>query len=261
MKERAIRFLYAIDCYLLYVLSSVAASLGVVAYYSISAARDIGNTGTELDVTAFSEYISEVLSGKSSLVLLVSYIIVIMSLLIVFAIRRKSLSSYTGVSYCRFVSLFASVCLGIALNFLASFFSSAQSAEESVVSTVLILCIIIGPFVEEIMFRGVLLKMFASSVGVVFSVIITSLLFAFSHGDIVQIAYTFVLGLILGIVRYKSTSLWSPLALHMSFNVTGAIAAFCNLRFDGVDAIIISFAALLFFFIACTGGRKARKSA
>lgn len=261
MKERAIRFLYAIDCYLLYVLSGVAASLGVVAYYSITAAYDIGNTGSDLDIAAFSEYISEVLSGKTSLVLLVSYIIVIFTLLVIFAVKRKSLSSYAGTSYWRVISVLSSICLGIALNFITSHFAPAVEGEESVISTVLILCIILGPFVEELIFRGVLLKMFASSVGVFFSVIITSVLFAFSHGDIVQIAYTFVLGLVLGIVRYKSTSLWSPIALHMSFNVAGAVAAFYNLAFDGFDIIIISIAAFLFFILACTGGRKARRSA
>ena len=66
MKDNAIKFLYAVDCYLLYVLSGVIASLGVVAYYSVAAARDFGELGASVDADSFSEYIADVLSGKSS---------------------------------------------------------------------------------------------------------------------------------------------------------------------------------------------------
>ncbi len=259
MKDNAIKFLYAFDCYLLYVLSGVISSLGVVAYYSIVAARDFGELGASVDANSFSEYIADVLSGKSSVVLLVSYILVLVVALIVFAVRRGNLSAYTGLSYCRPISMISAVLLGAFLNVIISFFVPTGAAQEVTVNTILVLCIVLGPFVEEFMFRGVLLKMFGGAVGVFFSVIITSALFAVSHGNFSQAAYTFVLGLLLAIVRYKSTSLWSAIAMHISFNVTGALLVGFNISFDSVEIAIISAASVAFFVLACTGGRSIRK--
>ena len=261
VKEKAIRFLYAFDCYLLYILSGVVSSIAIVAYYSVVAAQEVGSFGANLDANSFFDYIANVLSGKSSLVLFVSYILVLLVTLIVFALKKIRLSSYTGLSYCRPVSLVASVCLGAFLNLLVSHFVPAQSGGEGEFTILFMICVLLGPIVEEIMFRGILLKMFGASVGVVFSVIISSALFAASHGEFVQIVYTFVLGLILGIVRYKSTSLWSSIAVHMSFNLSGAVFAMYNFDFDGVEILIISFAAAAFFLLSCTGGRKWRKGA
>ncbi len=261
VKEKAIKFLYAVDCYLLYILSGVVSSIAIVAYYSVVAARDFGGFGANLDANSFFDYIANVLSGKASLVLFVSYILVLLVAFIVFAAKKMHLSSYTGLSYCRPVSLIASVCLGAFLNLLVAYFVPAESGGETELTLLFMICVLLGPIVEEIMFRGILLKMFGSSVGVVFSVIITSILFAVSHGGMVQIAYTFVLGLVLGIVRYKSTSLWSAIAVHMSFNLSGAVAAMYNFDFDGVEILIISFAAVVFFILSCTGGRKWRKNA
>ncbi len=259
MKDGAIKFLYAFDCYLLYVLSGVISSLGVVAYYSIAAARDVGELGASVDANSFSEYIADVLSGKSSVVLLVSYILVLVVALIVFAVRRGNLSTYTGLSYCRPISMISAVILGAFLNAIISFFVPAGEGQEVTVNAILILCIVLGPFVEEFMFRGVLLKMFGGAVGIFFSVVITSALFAVAHGNFSQAAYTFVLGLLLAIVRYKSTSLWSAIAMHMSFNVTGALLVGFDIAFDSVEIVIISVAAVAFFALACTGGRSIRK--
>ncbi len=261
MKDRAIKFLYAFDCYLLYVLSGIVSSLGVVAYYSVAAARDFGELSAGVDANSFSEYIADVLSGKSSVVLLISYVLVLVVTLAVFLFRRSNIFSYTGLSYCRPISFIGAVLLGAFLNPIASHFIPAQGSAEVTISSVLILCIVLGPFVEELIFRGVLLKMFGASVGVFFSVIITSALFAVSHGDISQAVYTFVLGLLLGIVRYKSTSLWSAVAMHMSFNITGAVLSAVNLSFDGLEIILIALAAVVFLLISCTGGRKTRKKA
>jgi len=253
MKENLIKFLYAIDCYLLYVLSGVVSSLLVVGYYSVVAAHDFAG----IDATSFFEYIETVLADKSSVVLLVSYVLVLGVAALICALKKIRFSSYTGLSYGRPASVLSSAALGVLLNFaISSLLPSDVSGTGEILSVVLILCIVLGPFVEELMFRGVLLKMFGASVGVFFSIVITSALFAISHGDALQIAYTFVLGLILAVVRYKSTSLWSAVALHMSFNIAGAVSGYFGLSFDGVELAVILAASVVLFVIACTGGRK-----
>ena len=109
------------------------------------------------------------------------------------------------------------------------------------------------------MFRGVLLKMFGGACGIILASIITSVLFAIVHTEPVQMLYAFVLGLILCIVRVSSTSLWSAVALHLAFNITGALATVYDVTFEGTALVIISAAALLLVFVSCMGGRKLTK--
>lgn len=254
MRKNAINFLYAIDCYLLYMLSGVAASAIVVAYYSINAAREFDSTG--VGYLDFTENLAAFLSGKSSFVLLVSYILVILALLVVFMIKRRSLGAYSGLSYVKVPSVISSLLLGVCLGVITYRFVPSGSGVGEEITAVLLLCIIIGPFVEELMFRSILLKMFGASSGMFFSVVITSVLFAFSHTEGVQIVYTFALGLILALVRIKSTSLWNAIALHLAFNVSGAYLAVSGLQLDIPNTVFVSVLAVVLLFFACSGGRK-----
>ncbi|MBQ8004014.1 MAG: CPBP family intramembrane metalloprotease [Oscillospiraceae bacterium] len=249
------KFLYAVDVYLLYLLSGIASAAGVVVYYSIRAAIDYGNIGEIADAPAFAEYISGVVAGKASLVLLVSYCIVVVAVIITFAIRRKSLSAYAGLSYGRFISICAAAILGAVLNLLTYSVTPDTTQRTETVNLLLVLCVMLGPFVEELMFRGVLLKMFGAACGTVTASFITAALFAMSHTEPVQMLYTFVLGIILAAVRVKSTSLWSPLALHLSFNITGAVMMVAPRIFSHKAMILLGIAAVLLFLLSCTGGR------
>ena len=223
MKDNFIRFLYAVDVYLLYLLSGVVSATGVVAYYSFSAALDYGSIGEISDASAFVEHISALVTGKSSLVLLISYIIVVFVLFLSFALRRKSVLSYVGMSYGRGMSIISATILGVVLNLITYCLVPETAQEANEINAVLILCVVFGPVIEEIMFRGVLLKMFGAACGTVAASVITAALFAIMHTEPVQMVYTFALGIILAAIRVKSTSLWSPILLHLSFNITGAV--------------------------------------
>ncbi len=260
MKDNFIRFLYAVDVYLLYLLSGVLSAAGIVVYYSIRAALDYGSIGEIADAYAFVEYISALVNGKSSLVLLVSYIIVILVLFLSFAIRRKSVLNYAGLSYGRFVSVISAALLGVVLNLITYSVIPDTVQETGEINAVLILCVILGPFIEELIFRGVLIKMFGAACGVFFASIITAALFAITHTETVQMIYTFVLGLILAVIRIRSTSLWPPILLHLSFNITGAVVMMNPHVFAKEGILVLSGAAALLFVLSCTGGRKyARK--
>ena len=257
MKENAVKFLYAIDCYLLYMLSGVFSAAGVVAYYSISTLlRNDGLSGKG-NAAEFIDYISDFVSGKSSLVLLVSYILVFICLVMVFKIKKKRLLAYTGMTYFSVRSAVGSVVLGAAISAVTySLLPQTSDVAATELTGIALLCIVIGPFVEELMFRGVLIKMFGTSCGISGAVIITSALFAISHGNLVQSLYTFVLGVIICIVRIKSTSLWSACLIHMSFNIFGALFAAYSFEFSGSEVLTALAVTVLSFLLSCSGGRK-----
>ncbi len=256
MKDNFIRFLYAVDVYLLYLLSGVVSAAGVVAYYSIRAALDYGSIGEIADASAFVEHISALVTGKSPLVLLISYIVVVFVLFLCFALRRKSVFAYVGLSYGRFVSVISAMFLGVVLNLITYSLVPETAQEASEINTVLVLCVILGPVIEELMFRGVLLKMFGAACGTVAASVITAALFALTHTESVQMIYTFVLGVILAAIRVRSTSLWPPILLHLSFNITGAVMMINPCMFTPKGILALFGVSVLLFVLSCTGGRR-----
>ena len=86
--------------------------------------------------------------------------------------------------------------------------------------------VVFAPMFEEVLFRGFLYTGFRSSrIGVVGAVIITSLLWAGSHlqYQLFAIILIFILGIILGIIRYKTGSIWVPMIMHGFNNLLAMI--------------------------------------
>jgi membrane protease YdiL (CAAX protease family) len=85
---------------------------------------------------------------------------------------------------------------------------------------------IFGPIFEEILFRGFLFEGFRySRIGAAGAIIVTSVLWAGSHLQygLFQIAWIFVLGVALGLVRYRTGSLWAPILMHIFNNMVAIL--------------------------------------
>ena len=74
------------------------------------------------------------------------------------------------------------------------------------------------PFVEEILFRGLLHDWLHRRFGAVAACIGSAAIFAGAHGILVLLPALFVVGVMLAWARQKSGSLWPPIILHGSFN-------------------------------------------
>jgi membrane protease YdiL (CAAX protease family) len=88
--------------------------------------------------------------------------------------------------------------------------------------------IVIAPLVEEIVFRGFLfvgLQQFRH--GNIVAVLVTSLLWALIHlqYNLAQMSLIFFLGILLGIARIRTRSLWVPVAMHMLNNLVATVEA------------------------------------
>ncbi len=232
-------------------LSGVVASVLLVAFFSFRTAFDYG---AGADANMFMEYIGECVSGKASHVLLISYILVALGAVLFFAIRGKNLFSYTALNYASLFSVVAAIAAGISFNMITNelFFEGSGVAGE--ISFVAVLCLVFGAVMEEFMFRGVLIKMFGSACGITGAVLITSLLFSLSHGDIYQIIYTFFLGVILAVIRVCSTSLWPPIMLHLSYNLAGLL--WSGMELGETELWVTVAVCAVSVFISASGGRK-----
>ncbi len=143
---------------------------------------------------------------------------------------KKPLMKLSGEDF--IVCGVASLGAGYALNFLGTFinfwlssFSGKDLMEMNPVTEMtmnitpamfLYMCVV-GPFMEELMFRGMLLKrarVFGDRTAVVF----TAVLFGLLHGNVSQCLYATAIGLILGYVAVKTNSIRYTVAIHMVVN-------------------------------------------
>ena len=87
--------------------------------------------------------------------------------------------------------------------------------------------VIFAPAFEETFFRGFLFEGFKHSrIGISGTIAVTAFVWALLHigqYGAYEIATIFVLGIVLGIVRYKTGSLWSPLIVHAFSNLIATL--------------------------------------
>ncbi|MEG2322529.1 MAG: CPBP family intramembrane glutamic endopeptidase, partial [Bacilli bacterium] len=75
-------------------------------------------------------------------------------------------------------------------------FSNLYEANNRIILT-LISTSIIGPIIEELMFRGLIYNTLKQKYSNTKSMLLTTILFSLLHFNLIQIIYTFVVGLIL----------------------------------------------------------------
>lgn len=81
------------------------------------------------------------------------------------------------------------------------------------------LMVIITPVIEEILYRGIILNLFLKKYSILFSITLSSVIFAFIHLKFIGIGYLFLYGLLFGFAYYKTKSLFTSILLHFLINL------------------------------------------
>lgn len=121
-----------------------------------------------------------------------------------------------GAAFCVGMNV-VMVMSGLAMKDV-SFLNVSKALYSESLGVMLVCQGLIVPIAEEWMFRGVLYRRCREQMkfwGAAFSV---SLLFAFIHGSVTQMAYTLILGIFLAYVYEKFGSLKAPIFLHILVN-------------------------------------------
>lgn len=103
------------------------------------------------------------------------------------------------------------------LNFLlkTSLFDNNNNLIITLISTGLI-----GPIIEELMFRGIIYNELKNKYKNMKAILITTIFFAIIHFNIIQILYALAIGFILIFVYEKYKNIKAPIILHMASNIT-----------------------------------------
>jgi membrane protease YdiL (CAAX protease family) len=158
-----------------------------------------------------------------------------------FANRRKitTAAAYLGFDKWPDRSTFINFNLAIFAYFIFSYFASSalsiktpQSMIDIYNSTdylwlLFIAVVIIAPIFEELLFRGFIYKGLESSpLGIVGTIIITSVLFTMIHSgqyDLSILLVLFPLAVIISLSRYRSGGIYLPIYLHFVNNLYSAV--------------------------------------
>ncbi|MCX8129629.1 MAG: CPBP family intramembrane metalloprotease [Clostridia bacterium] len=112
---------------------------------------------------------------------------------------------------------------------------------------------IVGPIIEEIIFRGLIQNELKRNMNIAAALFIQALLFGVYHLNLTQAIYAFPLGLILGLVFLQTGSIWGSILVHIFFNSTSVVLSkipgespeFLNSPVSLIIAFAISIVALI----------------
>ena len=76
---------------------------------------------------------------------------------------------------------------------------------------------VLPALLEEMIYRGYILRTLRPY-GNMFAVVVSSLLFSLMHGNLRQIPFAFMVGLVLGLLYVSTNNIWLPIAVHFANN-------------------------------------------
>lgn len=130
---------------------------------------------------------------------------------------------------------------------LSAMESTEQATTVSITLSMFLYVSVLGPMVEELIFRGIVLRVFEPR-GKKFAIFASAFLFAVFHGNLVQGIFAFSIGIVFAYVAIEYSIKWS-IALHIFNNlILSDVAGFLR---KYVNPSIIN-AIVSLFLIVCT---------
>ena len=174
-----------------------------------------------------NDYKNSLTDFISSNMILITIITFIVFFIIFYLLYKKYKINYTNKLSIKNILflLILGFCLNITYNITMSNINNIYNFTNSYDSinidlfTYIICTGILGPILEEFLFRGIIynkLKKFNKNMT---AIILTGLIFSLFHSNIIQILYTFCLNFILIYVYIKFKSLKAPIIVHIASNI------------------------------------------
>ena len=198
-----------------------------VAYYNSKNKGDLSNSEF-LKLVKTCEYQEGLNNFINSKLLLITIIVFLVFLpILYFAYKKYKRNIYIGGYGIESILLGISIALifNITLYNLNKVFSFTSRFDKlGVPFYVVLICTgILGPILEEILFRGIVynkLKEFNTNMA---AIIICSVLFGIFHMDIINGIYGFGISFMLIYLYEKHSTLHAPILLHVVLNITGLV--------------------------------------
>ena len=101
---------------------------------------------------------------------------------------------------------------------------------------------IVGPIIEELLFRGIVYNRLKKYYSINISMILSTIIFSFMHFSIINIIYTLFFGYLLVFVYESTNNIKYSMIIHMCSNIIVILLGlFINIFFFNITLLIISF--------------------
>ena len=175
-----------------------------------------------ITITSFVFNINFILQNKVYIGLLISLIFI--PLLINDYNKLNIKHSKFNLLYLILLGIFISFIYNYIIYKLNSYynFTNLYNENNNIVGT--IICSgILGPIIEELMFRGIIYNNLNQKYNKITSIIITTITFSLFHLNIIQIIYCLIFGIILIYIYEKNHNILSVIILHIISNITSIL--------------------------------------
>ncbi|WP_418223463.1 CPBP family intramembrane glutamic endopeptidase [Clostridium isatidis] len=237
MKEKFKSFFAAIGYLLLVLVIQVVVSgiAGMVIGF-IYAATSL-SSGSEVDILGIENYIG----SSMSIIFILTNIITAVTILIIYRVRKKNIKEELQFIKSNNLNMIIAIILGLSIwlfdsgvlsiiqeaGLLAEHFATMEETLSPITQGNMFIVIIsvgiIGPFVEELIFRGLIYKTLIKKFSVLWTIIIQAILFGLFHFNLIQSAYATLIGILLGYAVYKTKSIWPAVLMHIVNNLASSI--------------------------------------
>lgn len=154
-----------------------------------------------------------------------------------------------GITVCISVALNNIISMSPLMTMSESYDDAASAFYGTNIWIELLGSALVTPILEEMLHRGVVYKRLRHMTGIWASVLMSALVFAVLHFNLVQFTYAFLLGIVLALIMEKSDHLYGPILAHIIANAIAVIrteTGFLAGTVDGsVSAWLVSVGLLL----------------
>lgn len=144
-------------------------------------------------------------------------------------------------------SLVAAIIAAIVPSWMEAYQELLETAglDGNISLLMLIYSVIMAPISEELVFRGVTLRIAQRAFPFWIANIIQAALFGIFHMNPLQGCYTFIIGLVLGYICHKGGSIYHVIFFHILFNFWGTVIAPLTVELNPIILTIIMILSLL----------------
>lgn len=170
-----------------------------------------------------------------------------------FSLKNIAALAGTAMGSCIVITMVLSFLSALAPQYFEEYEGVMEHLTKSSVLLSTGYVLLLGPVSEELIFRGAILDRFYLAFPYWVANLLQAALFGLYHMNVVQGIYAFMLGMMLGMIRYVTKSILPAMAAHILFNATSYLLGIIFPEGKDIAAGQMIFVLLFGILFACTG--------
>lgn len=179
------------------------------------------------EISNAEEYVyelSEYLNDFGTIIVIITLILLLPFILKTYKkLKSTNIKKIEGKDYLKIIvfSIFLSIGLNMVLYLINNIIPITNRYDEiKVLFYTIIPTGIIGPILEEYIFRGIIFNKLKAFKTTKAAIIITTIIFSIMHFELSQIMYTLIVGFYLTYIYFKTNNINFPIIAHITINTT-----------------------------------------